>query len=322
MLDIIRQIGMTSIMVVPLLARERIVGAMTFVSAESEHQFGPDHLELAQELARRAAQAIDNARLFSEAQSKTAEVEQLNAELEQRVADRTAQLEEANRELEGFSYSVSHDLRAPLRIIDGFSRILLDEYGAQLPEDAGRYIDLVRDGAKQMGQLIDDLLVYAKLGRQSLQEQVVDPGELVRACVENLRPQQDDRQVEIDIGDLPKCHGDPVLLKQVFLNLLENALKYTRTRPMTRIEVGFQPDESSQPVYFVRDNGVGFDMRFADKLFGVFQRMHKAEDYEGTGVGLAIVQRAVHRHGGRVWAEAALDEGATFYFTLGGGDTI
>jgi PAS domain S-box-containing protein len=322
MLDIIRQIGMTSIMVVPLLARERIVGAMTFVSAESEHQFGPDHLELAQELARRAAQAIDNARLFGEAQSKTAEVEQLNAELEQRVADRTAQLEEANRELEGFSYSVSHDLRAPLRVIDGFSRILLNEYGPQLPEEAGRYIDLVRDGANQMGQLIDDLLVYAKLGRQSLKEQVVDPGELVRACMENLRPQQDDRQVEVDIGDLPKCHGDPVLLKQVFLNLMDNALKYTRTRPVTRIEVGFRPDESGQPVYFVRDNGVGFDMKFADKLFGVFQRMHKAEDYEGTGVGLAIVQRAIHRHGGRVWAEAAMDVGATFYFTLGGGDTI
>jgi PAS domain S-box-containing protein len=321
MLEIIDQLGMTSAMVVPLVARERSLGAISFVAAESGHHFDRADLAFAQELARRAAQAIDNARLFGEAHQKTEEVERLNEELERRVEERTGQLEEANQELEGFSYSVSHDLRAPLRVIDGFSRILLTEHGAELSEDAGRYLDMVRDGAQQMGQLIDDLLVYARLGRKSLEKQTVDPGQLARECLENLLRHQDDRQIEVDLGDLPPCEGDPVLLKQIILNLLDNALKYTRTRTEARIEVGCK-DVDGEPVYFVRDNGVGFDMQYADKLFGVFQRMHKAEEYEGTGVGLAIVQRAVHRHGGKLWAESSVDEGAAFYFTLGGGTPV
>jgi PAS domain S-box-containing protein len=321
MLEILDQIGMTSAMIVPLLARERALGAISFVAAESGHRFDAADLELAQELASRAAQAIDNARLYSEAHEKTEEVGRLNEELERRVEERTAQLEEANRELEGFSYSVSHDLRAPLRVIDGFSRILQGEHSAELSEDAGRYLDMVRDGAQQMGQLIDDLLVYAKLGRKSLQMQTVDPAELVRACMENLRQAQEDRQVEFDIGELPPCQGDPVLLKRVFLNLIDNALKYTRASAVARIEIGCK-DVDGESVYFVRDNGVGFDMQYADKLFGVFQRMHKAEEYEGTGVGLAIVQRAIHRQGGRVWAESAVGGGAAFYFALGGGTTV
>jgi len=246
-----------------------------------------------------------------------AEIRALNEELEQRVRERTADLEAANRELEAFSYSVSHDLRAPLRAVDGFSRILLERHGAALAPDARRYLGLVRDNARQMGQLVDDLLAFSRLGRHALARQPVAPGDLVRQALDDLRPEREGRRVEVVVGDLPACHADPTLLRQVWVNLLANALKFTRGREVARIEVGY--DRSGpEPAYFVRDNGVGFDMQYAGKLFGVFQRLHRAEEYEGTGVGLALVQRIVHRHGGRVWAEAAVDQGATFSFTLGG----
>jgi signal transduction histidine kinase len=247
------------------------------------------------------------------------EVRRLNAELEQRVHDRTAQLEAANRELEAFSYSVSHDLRAPLRAIDGFSRILLEDYGPMLPEEARRYTAIVQDNARQMGQLINDLLAFARLSRQPLNKRQVETAEIVRHALDTLWTEQKERRLEVVVADLPPCQADPALLKQVFINLLSNALKYTRGREAARIEVGSYIEEGSPPdhVFYVKDNGAGFDMKYAHKLFGVFQRLHRQEEYEGTGVGLAIVQRIVHRHGGRVWAEAEVDRGATFYFTLG-----
>jgi len=237
--------------------------------------------------------------------------------LEQEVQQRSAAFEAANKELEAFSYSVSHDLRAPLRAIDGFSRILLEDHIAHLPADAQRYLHAVRNNSQQMGRLIDDLLTFARLSRQPLSKQLVRPADLVQQCVEELRAEQQGRRVEMAIGDLPACQADPALLKQVWLNLISNALKYTRKQEMAFIAVGCQ-EQDSATAYFVRDNGVGFDMRYADKLFGVFQRLHRAEEYAGTGVGLAIVQRIIHRHGGRVWAEAAVNHGATFYFTLQG----
>jgi len=237
--------------------------------------------------------------------------------LEQEVQQRSAAFEAANKELEAFSYSVSHDLRAPLRAIDGFSRILLEDHIAHLPADAQRYLHAVRNNSQQMGRLIDDLLTFARLSRQPLSKQLVRPADLVQQCVEELRAEQQGRRVEMAIGDLPACQADPALLKQVWLNLISNALKYTRKQEMAVIAVGCQ-EQDSATAYFVRDNGVGFDMRYADKLFGVFQRLHRAEEYAGTGVGLAIVQRIIHRHGGRVWAEAAVNHGATFYFTLQG----
>ena len=236
-----------------------------------------------------------------------------------RLHDNAAQLEAANHELEAFSYSVSHDLRSPLRAIDGFSRMLLRDYQALLPAEGQRKLQVVRDNAQQMGQLIDDLLTFSRLSRQPLKKESVEPTSLTRRVLSDLSAEQDGRQVEITVADLPTCQADPGLLKQVFVNLLSNALKYTRKCQVAHIEVGFKSYDGAI-VYFVKDNGAGFDMRYVDKLFGVFQRLHRAEDYEGTGVGLAMVQRIIHRHGGRIWAEAEVDRGATFYFTLEGKD--
>jgi signal transduction histidine kinase len=243
------------------------------------------------------------------------------AEIESRdvaLRVKNTELEAANRELEAFSYSVSHDLRSPLRALDGYSHAIQEEFGAQLPDEGRRYLETIRAETKRMGDLIDDLLEFARLSRQPLHKQTVAVDQLVHTALGELNAQRRDREVEIRFGELPPCEGDAALLKQVWINLLSNALKYTRQREHAVVEVGSTRKGADPVVYFVRDNGTGFDMRYAHKLFGVFQRLHRAEDYEGTGVGLAIVQRVIHRHGGRVWAEAAPDRGATFYFSLGG----
>lgn len=243
------------------------------------------------------------------------EIHNLNSELEQRVIERTAQLESANKDLEAFAYSVSHDLRAPLRAINGFSHIVAESFSDQLPEKAIQYLTLVQNNANKMDHLIEDLLAFSRLGHQPLRKKTILPAALAREVLADLLTEESGRQVDIALDELPPCEADPALLRQVFVNLISNALKYTRRQAAPRIQIGYQQSEN-ETVYFVADNGIGFDMKYANKLFGVFQRLHNAEDYEGTGVGLANVQRIIARHGGRIWAEAEVDQGAIFYFTL------
>ena len=245
------------------------------------------------------------------------EVQRARSNLEHQVVERTQALRETNAELEAFSYSVSHDLRAPLRAIHGFARILLEDHGAELQPEAKRVLGVIDENTRRMGQLIDDLLSFSRLGRKELETARVDMTELVRSVADEVRRTAGDRPLEITIGPLPPARGDRDMLRQAVTNLLDNAAKFTRRRAPGQIEVGHRAD-GAETVYYVKDNGAGFDPRYAGKLFGVFQRLHRAEEFEGTGVGLAIVQRVVQRHGGRVWAEGQLDGGATFFFTLRG----
>jgi PAS domain S-box-containing protein len=245
------------------------------------------------------------------------EVLALHADLERRVEERTAELAQAYKEMEAFSYSVSHDLRAPLRAISGFARILLEDFRSELPAEAGRLLARVAQNAERMGALIDGLLEFGRLSRQPLRLARVRPADLVREVLEELGPQREGRRIEFRVGDMPECEADRVLLKQVYANLIANAIKYTSRRTDARIEVG-AITMGLGPVYYVRDNGVGFDMAFAGKLFGMFQRLHLPSEFEGNGVGLALVRRIVERHGGKVWADSAPEKGATFFFRLGG----
>ncbi len=305
LIDFLRQFGVKAKLVVPIFLQEELWGLLIAHQCTGPRQWSRFEIELLQQLANQINIALTQSQL-------------LQQETRQRQ-----ELAHANQELEAFSYSVSHDLRAPLRTIDGFSRLLLEDYTPQLPAKAQRYLQWIREGAQEMDQLIDDLLTFSRLSRQPLKKQVLAPGTLVQAVLADLQVEQGKRRIEISVGYLPPCQADPVLLKQVFTNLLSNALKFTAQRQVAQIEIGAEqrapsPTAAPECVYFVKDNGVGFDMQYSHKLFGVFQRLHRAEDYEGTGVGLAIVQHIIHRHGGRIWAEAVVDRGATFYFTLGG----
>ena len=271
------------------------------------------------EIGRRA-EALEQAnrvleREMAERQQADAEVRKLNEELERRVADRTTQLEAANKELESFSYSVSHDLRAPLRAVVGFSKLLLEDHAGQIDAEAVRKLNVIQSEAHRMGQLIDDLLAFSRLGRKAMNVVDLDMAELARTTYAGLNGPHETVKCELHMGSLPRAKGDRVLLGQVWANLLSNAVKFSAKREKPVVEVSAISDEKEH-IYFVRDNGAGFDPRYQSKLFGVFQRLHNSTEFPGTGVGLALVQRIVSRHGGRVWADGKQGEGATFYFTL------
>jgi len=244
------------------------------------------------------------------------EIRLLNRDLERRVAERTAQLVAANKELEAFSYSVSHDLRAPLRHIEGYVGMLQRATQGILPQNAERYLETISAASVEMGQLIDDLLAFSRMSAEEMHETRVSLGALLDEVLRGLQIAARGRVIDWKIGALPDVIGDSAMLKRVLVNLVDNAIKYTKRRERAEIEIGVAGQEDDRTVLFVRDNGAGFDMRYLHKLFGVFHRLHDAQEFEGTGIGLATTRRIIERHGGRVWAEGEVDRGATFYFTL------
>ncbi|MDR3625183.1 MAG: PAS domain S-box protein [Ignavibacteriaceae bacterium] len=307
-LSLLKTLGLSSLIIVPLKYMDKIFGAITMVMMESNRTYKEEDLTFAEEIAYRAAIAIENAALYNASLS-------MNTELEKRVKQRTEQLEAVNNELETFSYSVSHDLKAPLRAIEGFSRVLLEEHSNQMDEEAKRLFNIVVSNTAHMSRLIEDLLEFSRVTRINMNKVKVDMMKMAGKVFDELKSFENNRNISLSIDDLCPADGDPALLKQVWINLIANAIKFTRPRDTAIIRIGNKVEDGNR-IYFIKDNGVGFDMKYSQNLFGVFQRLHKYKDFEGTGVGLALVERIIKRHGGKIWADSKLDEGASFYFTL------
>lgn len=325
-------LGIGTWLFVPMMVNKKLWG-MLLVCLQGRSLFIDDDLNLLELFTHENAIILTNYDLINQLQGYSEQLEhkveertrelsesenryrELNAQLEQRVQERTLQLEAANKELEAFSYSVSHDLRSPLRTMDGFSQALIEDYGDKLDATGKDYLDRIRGGSQSMGQLIDDLLEFARLTTGEIRHEEVDLSKMAKLIVANLREQYPTRQVEFKSQEGMKVSGDARLLHVVMDNLLNNAWKYTAKQPQPVVEFGMT-EQDGQSAYFVRDNGSGFDMAYAYKLFGVFQRLHKADDFPGNGVGLATVRRIINRHGGKIWANAAINQGATFYFSL------
>ncbi|MBI5441009.1 MAG: GAF domain-containing protein, partial [Deltaproteobacteria bacterium] len=305
-----------SIAALPLISEGQTLGVLLIYAGE-EDAFDSREVEILEKLAGDLAFGITALRTRERRRLAEEEVRRLNVELESRVEERTAELAEAVKELESFSYSVSHDLRVPLRAIDGFSSLLETECAGSLDEEGRSLLQAIRRNAHRMGRLIDDLLRFSRSSRAELRKATIDMDVLTGQILDDILPATERDRTEIRVAKLPAAWGDGGLVRVVLQNLLLNALKYSAPRERRLIEVGSRVGDDA-PEYFVRDNGVGFDPRYAGRLFGVFQRLHSEAEFEGNGIGLALVKRIVTRHGGRVWAESAVDRGATFWFTLGG----
>ncbi len=307
-MKLIRKVGIKSALIVPLFLNNNTYGILTLVITNSKKFFTEKDLEFSKEIGRRATMSIEKANIYKELQN-------VNAELEQRVKKRTLELEAINKELEAFSYSVSHDLRAPLRSIDGFSNKILKDYSAQFNDQGKDYFNRIMSASQKMGFLIDDLLKLAKLSRIEMKIEKTNLSEIAETVVNDLKEINPERNAEFIIQQNLTEVADKNLIQIALQNLLGNAWKYSKNQNHTVIEFGdFKKD--GQAVYFIRDNGVGFDMRYVDKLFGAFQRLHNVSEFEGTGIGLATVQRIIRRHRGNIWAESEINKGTTFFFTL------
>ncbi len=318
-----------SVLGVPIVITSKVVGWLYLADRLVGDEFSDDDERLALTLAAQLAVSYENAQLYQKIKKHAAELEievakrrvsekqvqQLNADLEGRVVERTAQLNEANQELEAFSYSVSHDLRAPLRAIESFSKALQIEHCQTIDSEGQRLLSTIRSETKRMGTLIDHLLDFSRLGRQPMTRVEIDMTELAQKAFEELANNQGEPALEFFLSPLPRSSSDPTLIRQVFVNLLSNAIKFSRGETKPHIEVGGSSAVGTN-TYYVKDNGVGFDEKYSDKLFGVFQRLHGEDEFEGNGVGLSLVQRIIQRHGGKVWAHSKPGQGATFFFTL------